>query len=198
MTRVPASFDSQAAQSYIRARCVVRPNGCWVWLLALRTGYGQACFRYGYWQAHRLSYAAFRGTRFLLGSLELDHLCRVRSCVNPHHLQLVTHRANTLRGLGPTALNSRKTHCAVGHPFSGSNLLFYRGSRVCRACRHAYNRRYQARPHVRRRLRRYQAAYLARPGARAKRREYMRRYMRAYQLAYRARNRRECLAERGS
>ncbi len=58
--------------------------------------------------------------------LTLDHLCRVRNCVNPAHLEPVTHRENTLRGDGVTAINARKTSCHRGHPFAGENLYVLR------------------------------------------------------------------------
>lgn len=52
----------------------------------------------------------------------VDHLCRNPACVNPSHLEIVTGRENTLRGVGPTAINARKTHCIRGHELSGDNL----------------------------------------------------------------------------
>jgi hypothetical protein len=78
---------------------------------------------------HRLSYQAFRGP--IPDGLVLDHLCRVRACVNPWHLEPVTTRENLLRGQTLTARNAAKTHCHRGHPLS-VNL---RGKwRSCREC----------------------------------------------------------------
>ncbi|MEV8638105.1 HNH endonuclease signature motif containing protein [Streptosporangium sp. NPDC051023] len=66
---------------------------------------------------------------------EPDHLCRVRACVNPGHLQPVTHKENVLRGESPWAVNARKTHCVHGHPFDEVNTAFtVAGYRRCRAC----------------------------------------------------------------
>jgi len=47
-------------------------------------------------RAHRVSYALLKGP--LVDGLDLDHLCRVRPCVNPDHLEQVTHLVNMLRG----------------------------------------------------------------------------------------------------
>jgi hypothetical protein len=55
-------------------------------------------------------------------------------CVNPDHLEIVTHRENILRSEAPAALNSRKTHCLNGHFFDEANTLVIQGKRRCRAC----------------------------------------------------------------
>ncbi len=61
--------------------------------------------------------------------LELDHLCRVRHCVNPDHLEAVTHRENIRRGLG-----GPRSHCINGHEFTPENTSLKRGWQACRAC----------------------------------------------------------------
>jgi hypothetical protein len=87
--------------------------------------------------------------------LELDHLCHTndsscpggrtcphRPCVNPFHLDAVPPSVNTLRGNGPSALNSRKTHCKNGHEFTPQNTRITRkGHRWCRACDRARDAR---------------------------------------------------------
>jgi len=74
-------------------------------------------------------------------SLVLDHLCRVRACCNPAHLEVVTNRVNILRGEGPTAINARAETCVKGHPFSGDNLSIRSdGRRRCIRCDRYRNR----------------------------------------------------------
>ena len=67
--------------------------------------------------------------------LTLDHLCRVRNCVNPAHLEPVTSAENILRGMSSPAQNARKTECLNGHAFTVENTLInVIGARVCRTC----------------------------------------------------------------
>jgi hypothetical protein len=96
--------------------------------------------------AHRFAFEALVGP--IPEGLSLDHLCRVTWCVFPGHLDPVEHRTNVLRGVGPTAVNARKTHCKRGHPLSGDNLYVQpRGYRNCRTCKQAQQRRlYAERP----------------------------------------------------
>ena len=83
--------------------------------------------------AHRLVYAALKGP--IPDGMQLDHLCRNRMCVNPSHLEPVTARENTRRGISVPGVNSRKTHCIRGHSFSEANTrLRANGSRQCRTC----------------------------------------------------------------
>jgi len=73
-------------------------NGCWLWQLSLKKhGYGQV-FRNGRNQyAHRYFYEQAFGK--IPTGKELDHICRIRSCVNPKHLKIVTHWENMKRAL---------------------------------------------------------------------------------------------------
>jgi hypothetical protein len=110
-------------------------SGCWFWLGHLgRLGYGQMKVCNQMWKAHRLVYTLFRGT--IPVGAELDHLCRQRDCVNPDHLEPVTHRENILRGVGVASCCAKKTHCLRGHPLSGRNLIVadHGRRRRCREC----------------------------------------------------------------
>lgn len=81
--------------------------------------------------AHRYAYMKWVGP--IPEGLELDHLCRVRHCVNPAHLEPVTHQENIKRG--ETGIDNRmKWHCPKGHVYDVENTRHYRGSRHCRAC----------------------------------------------------------------
>lgn len=120
-------------------------DGCWEWTGYVNVrGYGALKYRGKVLAAHRVSYELFVGP--IPGGLQLDHLCRNRSCVRPGHLEAVTARVNTLRSLNPAAINSRKTHCKHGHPFSGRNLYVNpNGERACRACRNLDAAEYRSR-----------------------------------------------------
>lgn len=115
---------------------VNKTESCWLWTGGLTAmGYGsfRAQHEHGVTRvAHRFAYLTLVGP--IGDGLELDHLCRVRHCVNPAHLEPVTHRENVRRGGGPTAANARKTHCINGHPLTGSNLQPGRKQRRCREC----------------------------------------------------------------
>lgn len=114
-------------------------SGCWIWIGLKRFGYGMfygrqpVSGRRQYVRAHRTAYEWSRGP--IPDGLELDHLCRVKACVNPDHLEPVTSRENTLRGIGPSAKNALKTHCYRGHEFLPENTYHYtNGDRGCRIC----------------------------------------------------------------
>lgn len=79
-------------------KVVVESPGCWIWIAGKNVGYGQY-FAWGrMWGAHRFVYTLLVGP--VPDGLELDHLCRVRACVNPDHLEPVTHEENVRRGAG--------------------------------------------------------------------------------------------------
>jgi len=108
------------------------PGGCWPWLAWTNDkgyGYIKVCGREI--RAHRIAYMLAHGP--IPDSLQVDHLCRNRTCQNPGHMELVTSAENTRRGA-----RSRQTHCKHGHLFDLFNTYVYvtpkRTMRMCRAC----------------------------------------------------------------
>ena len=160
----PSSYDEPMAllPERIRAKIEVAESGCWLWTAQIdRYGYGR--IRVGSQTdgstrkatAHRVTYAALRGE--IPVGLECDHLCHVeaarlgectggvscvhRRCVNPWHLEVVTHRENALR-----SWRAVKSHCAQGHPYDEDNTyLGPQGGRQCRTCNREAVRRSSAR-----------------------------------------------------
>jgi hypothetical protein len=129
-------FGDPRVPMFLWDKVFPQESGCWLWgAYSLPSGYGRLRRNKTYWMAHRFFYASL--VRFP-ESQTLDHLCRERSCVNPGHLEEVSRRENTLRGIGPPAFNVKKTHCPRGHPFFGDNLLKTHGSRPwhrwCKKC----------------------------------------------------------------
>jgi len=100
-----------------------RDTGCWMWTGALHpAGYGRFTEDQVIVMAHRAAYELFRGP--IQNGLSIDHLCRVRACVNPDHLEAVTMHTNLHRAPNNIAArNAAKTHCPQGHPYSGANVL---------------------------------------------------------------------------
>ena len=116
-------------------------NNCWEWQAYKdHLGYGMFSFKGKPMLVHRFMYEYFHDQ--IQQGLELDHLCRNPSCVNPIHLEAVTHLENLRRGSGLPALNSRKTHCKYGHEFTPDNIRRRsNGGRECRICIKEYHRK---------------------------------------------------------
>lgn len=113
-------------------------TGCWLWIGAT-TGNGYGNFRF-----KGKNHAAHRVSRSLLiaeveAELDLDHLCRTRSCINPDHLEPVSRRENVLRGLRGR-LREVTEYCSKGHAYDVDNLKIEKRSdgrtvRRCKKCR---------------------------------------------------------------
>jgi len=104
---------------------------CWIWTGGGHSeGYGSDSGQL----AHRTSYELSIGP--VPDGKHLDHLCRVRLCVNPAHLDPVTCGENIRRGESPNAQTARENRCRRGHELAGTNLYVVpaTGSRRCRAC----------------------------------------------------------------
>jgi len=131
----------ESLRAYIIARIAVEDRGydtpCWIWQLsATADGYAQGLVpgRKSPGAMHRPSYEAFVGP--IPDGLCIDHLCRVKTCVNPDHLEAVTSRENTLRGLSAIP----HSHCRNGHEMTEDNILFSSSGRRCRTCYNEYQR----------------------------------------------------------
>lgn len=104
--------------------------GCWVWTGHISSnGYGKAM---GGKYAHRLIFEALNSP--IPAGLDLDHLCRNRSCVNPSHLEPVTRSVNLRRS--PIIGGKAQTHCVHGHLYDEANTYRRRDNnrRDCRTC----------------------------------------------------------------
>lgn len=114
---------------------VDKSGECWLWTGYVdNTGYGRFGVSAGVIPtAHRWAWEQEHGP--VPEGLQLDHLCRVRRCVRPSHLEPVTQRENLLRGEGPAAKAARATECPHGHPYDEANTAYNnRGHRYCREC----------------------------------------------------------------
>lgn len=117
-------------------------SGCWIWLAGLTPdgyAYGTKIGTGRSGTVHRISYNFYKGQ--IKKGYEIDHLCRVRCCVNPDHLEMVSHIENIKRGIYPKETHrcGRQTHCKRGHPFDKENTTFeiWKGRlrRKCRICK---------------------------------------------------------------
>lgn len=113
---------------------------CWLWAGTLRPdGYGRFGVDGQDYYAHRWAYQLLIGP--IPEGLTLDHLCRVRHCVNPEHLEPVTNAENVRRGEGITARQSRQDRCLRGHLYAQHGAVTKKGWRQCRACQRLWQRR---------------------------------------------------------
>jgi len=113
-------------------------SGCWLWLGFLSSGYGRLTVTTSSGRktiaAHRFVYEQVNGR--IPAGLLLDHLCRVRCCVNPAHLEPVTLKENIRRGESPFILSWKAGVCFRGHVMNGPR---YDSSRHAKQCRECYN-----------------------------------------------------------
>jgi len=120
-------------------------DGCWLWTGGKTgNGYGQFWMDGKKTLAHRVSYTLMAGP--IGDGLTIDHLCRVRECVNPSHLEVVTLRENCGRAINH---NTVKTHCRNGHEYTPENTVIRfhpdgHNFRTCRACQRVSRRRGRA------------------------------------------------------
>lgn len=136
------TLEQQFAAFWAR---VEKTETCWLWRgTSIRNGYGQLSWHAPMRLAHRYAYELLVGP--IPEGLTLDHLCRVRHCVNPAHLEPVTNRVNLLRGETFVAREAAQTHCPQGHPYDLFNTYTQPSRRIryCRECRRASVRKWRA------------------------------------------------------
>ncbi|MFN2485673.1 MAG: HNH endonuclease signature motif containing protein [Acidimicrobiia bacterium] len=115
------------------------PNGCWLWTGNLANGYGRFWLGGKTQPAHRVAYEELVGP--VPDGLELDHLCFNKSCINPWHLEAVTHAENVRRSDVALGIRSAATHCAQGHEYTPENTIpRHRNGAIHRRCRQCTNR----------------------------------------------------------
>ena len=121
-------------------------EGCWLWTAILTNGYGKFSDGRRVVKAHRWAYEHLAAP--IPDGMDIDHLCRVRNCVNPGHLEAVTHQENVKRGLMPQIMRERHaavTHCPRGHEYTEQNTYRHTNkkgyvSRSCIICRQTVSR----------------------------------------------------------
>lgn len=123
-----------------------RSDDCWLWAVHSDVkGYGRLQYDGRLQYAHRLSYVQFVGD--IPKGMQIDHLCRVRACCNPFHLEAVTPQENVLRGESVGALARRRDLCLYGHLYETHGVI-RSGRRVCRTCGIVYARLYKKVPYA--------------------------------------------------
>jgi len=120
----------------------ISESGCWIWTGSTQwNGYGSVSWKGARRVAHRVSYELLAGP--IPKGLQLDHLCRVRGCVNPQHLEPVTNKENVrrspLRSKRATRPPCGEDQCPVcrTHLDQSTAYVYADGRLACRECKKA-------------------------------------------------------------
>jgi hypothetical protein len=131
-------YDRFIAKYYVDSE-----SGCWIWTAARNSsGYGQ--FSIGSFKtqpAHRVAWMMYRGA--IPAGRSLEHICRVRHCINPNHLRIITPALNALENsVSPIALNAALRMCRkCGGPLKEKvRRKCTRSRRYCPVCYYAQPR----------------------------------------------------------
>jgi len=134
-------YDKKAIIERIKARILYRPGSrCWHYCgIISDLGYGIVKIGGRRTRVHRIVYEYYVGP--IPAGLTINHLCHVRHCVNPDHMEVVTLRENLS---GWRSGNRIKTHCPHGHPYDEANTRWYAQKvpgralgRMCKTCERA-------------------------------------------------------------
>jgi len=129
---------------------VDKTESCWNWIGSCHpVGHGYFHYLRKTHYAHRIAWIFMRGE--VPEGKVLDHLCRNPRCVNPEHLEPVTQHENILRGISPSALAAKKTHCKNGHELQ----MYYGNRRGCFICKKLYAKRRLQIPAVKKKMQEY-------------------------------------------
>jgi len=145
---MPPLRSDDRTRDLLAARAVETTAGCLLWQgYVTEWGYGRISYRGSAQAAHRVAFLLATGS--LPADMDVDHLCHTRDdscpggvtcqhrrCVNPDHMELVTHAENTRR-----STPARKTRCRNGHERNAVNTYTHAGRRSCRPCNAAAVRR---------------------------------------------------------
>lgn len=154
--------DTTILQRIIKKLIVNPCTGCWLWAGSTSShGYSTMYVSKGSHLVHRRLWEELRGE--IPAKMELDHLCRNRACINPEHLEIVSHQQNVVRGINPAIAAARekgkalaRTHCRKGHIWDNpkTSWVIKRGrviiNRQCRFCCNENSRRYEQKVRERR------------------------------------------------
>jgi len=126
----------------VKKKATSNSQGCWLIHTSLdQDGYYIASYRGKAVRAHKKIYVILI-SKISIGMVT-DHLCRHRNCCNPYHLEIVTTKENSRRGLLGN-INRMKTHCPQGHEYTLENTYLEKNNpnhRHCKICRSNVSKR---------------------------------------------------------